>query len=239
MTQGKMKGPQGKSVGPTGADTIRQKINLAFAKRHAAARAAAVGAFEETGVPELFQDADLVVKELDGIRRYLLAGCPDGVPRPQSFTIGLIKRMLTSCAQFQYEAWVVKKGLSDETILSFGDFRDEDSYLFNFCFEGGQGTIVEKRKAHVRQRKVQKSFADYVKTAAVYAKEIKADKAVNLWLRAYEILVLYNPEDKVPYRPEAMEKVFAYIDEASTETYVAWMCQRLPTMEQFCKETKA
>ena len=221
------------------ADEVRRKISEALAARHLEARAGAVEAFRETGVSELFRDADLVLKELDGVCQYLLAGCKDGIPRLQSFTVSLIKRMLTSCASFQYEAWVMKEGMTDEEILSFGDFRDDDDYFFNFCFEHGEGTIVEKRKADVLQRKVQVVFAKYVKIAAAYAKGLKADKAVNLWLRAYEILILYNPRDKAPYRPEEMERAFAYIDEASTETYVAWMCPRLPTMAQLRKEAKA
>ena len=229
----KMKGEKGK------AKKIREQIDAAFAKRHAAARAAAVEAFEATGVPELFQDADLVLKELEGIRQYVLSGSPNGIPRLQTFTVSLIKRMLTSCGSFQYEAWVVKENMSDEEILAFGKFRDDDAYLANFCFDGGDGKIVEKLKAHVLQRKVQVALAKYVKTAAAHAKELKAEAAVNLWLRAYEILILYNPKAKMPYQPSDMERAFAYVDEAATETYVAWMRPQLPTLAQLRKEVKA
>ena len=221
------------------AQEIREQIAVAFAKRHAAARVAAVEVFEATGVPELFQDADLVLKELEGICRYVLSGCPNGIPRLQPFTASLIKRMLTSCASFQYEAWVTKGDMSDGEILSFGGFRDDDTYLANFCFDGGDGKIVEKRKTHALQRKVQAAFAQYVKIAAAYAKELKADKAVNLWLRAYEILILYDPKAKVPYLASDMENAFTYIDDASTETYVAWMIPQLPTLAQFRKEANA
>lgn len=221
------------------AQEIRKQIAAAFAKRHAATRAAAEEAFEATGVPELFQDADFVLKELEGIRRYLLSGCPDGIPRLQLFTVSLIKRMLTSCARFQYDAWVVKGDMSDEEVLSFGDFRDDDEYLANFCFDGGDGKIVEKGKSHVQQRKVQVALAQYVKTAAAYAKELKAGKAVNLWLRAYEILILHNSKAQAPYLLADLEKAFAYVDEAATETYVAWMSLQLPTLAQLRKETKA
>ena len=221
------------------AQEIREQIAVAFAKRHAAARVAAVEVFEATGVPELFQDADLVLKELEGICRYVLSGCPNGIPRLQPFTASLIKRMLTSCASFQYEAWVTKGDMSDGEILSFGGFRDDDTYLANFCFDDGNGQLVENRKEHVLQRKVQKALAEYVKVAAAHAKELKAGKAVNLWLRAYEILILHNSKAQAPYLLADLEKAFAYVDEAATETYVAWMSLQLPTLAQLRKETKA
>ena len=220
------------------AQRIREQVAAAFAKRHAAARESAVAAFEASGVPELFQDADLVLKELKDIRRYVLTGCPNGIPRLQLFTVTLIKRMLTACASFRYEAWVMKT-MADEEVMAWGDFRDEDSYLAKFCFDDGNGMLVEKGKEHVLQRKVQRALAEYVKTAAAHAKELRADKAVNLWLRAYEILILCNPKDKAPYRLEAMEKAFGYADEAATETYVAWMSPQLPTLAQLRKEAKA
>lgn len=220
------------------AQQIREQVAVALGNRHAASRESAVAAFAATGVPELFQDADLVLKELKDIRRYVLTGCPDGIPRLQLFTVTLIKRMLTAFASFRYEAWVMKT-MTDGEVVALGDFRDDDSYLAKFCFDDGNGQLVENRKEHVLQRKVQKALAEYVKVAAAHAKELKAGKAVNLWLRAYEILILHNSKVQAPYLLADLEKAFAYVDEAATETYVAWMSLQLPTLAQLRKETKA
>lgn len=218
------------------ADEVRRKISEALAARHLEARAGAVEAFRETGVPELFRDADLVLKELTGIRRYILDGCKRGIPRLRPFTISLIKRMLTVRASFSYDAWLMDKGLSDEEILQQGDFRDEDAYLANFCVAKGNGMVIEARKEHVAQQKVLKSLADYVKAAACYAKELKAVKATELWIKAFGILVSYDSKAPVPYTVAKMEEVFSYVALAADETYVAWMYPQLPTLAELRKE---
>jgi len=222
------------------AEKIRRKLKLAFADRHESARAEAVAAFKETGVPDLFSDADLVLKELVAAHRYILSGCLDGIPRLRPFTISLVKRMLTSAAFFKYDAWALKAKMTDDEVLKYGDFRDEDAYLVNFCFDRGNGSVVERRREHVAQIKVLRALSDYVRASAAYAKEIGAKKAAETWLRAFDIILHYEPEERsIPYSSEEMEQVFAYIAEAVSQLYVAWMYPQLPTLEELRKEAEA
>jgi len=222
------------------AEKIRQKLKFAFADRHETARAEAVAAFKETGVPDLFSDADLILDELASVRRYTLNGCPDGIPKLRPFSVSLVKRMLTSAAFFTYDAWALNVKMTDDEVLKYGDFRDEDAYLVNFCFDHGNGSVVECRREHVAQRKVLRALSDYVRTSAAYAKEIGAKKSAETWLRAFDIVLRYEPkETRIPYSGEEMDQVFAYIAEAASELYVAWMYPQLPTLEQLRKEAEA
>jgi len=222
------------------AEKIRQKLISAFTDRATTARDKAIAAFAETGAPQLFLDADLVLKELTGIHQYVLDGCLKGIPTLRPFTISLIKRMLTIPAAFQFDAWVIKEGLTDEEILAFGPFRNDDEYLANFCFAQGDGIAIECHQEHTAQRKILRALGKYVRASAVYAKEIGAAKSAEDWLRAFDIIVRYDERrGSAPYSPVAIERTFAYIAKASSELYVAWMYPQLPTLEELRKEKES
>lgn len=218
---------------------LRNRIKEAIKRRFDKARCSATDRFVASGVPELFENVDIVLNELAKATSYILTeNCRVGTPKIHKLTCSLIHNMLTVASAFKFEAWVFDEKMTDDEIGKFGEFRDDDDYLVNFCVDlGDDGYAFEKRHEHTAQIKLCKALAEYVKVSASFAKEIGAKKAADLWLHAFCILIRLQDKGVVaPYANEDMDKVFSYIDEAETETHVAWMYQQLPTMETLRKE---
>lgn len=164
----------------------------------------------------------------------MLDGCKQGIPRIRPYTESLIRRMLTVYAAFQYEVWAYNDKLTDEELLKLGMPTDDEESLVRYCrLSANDAVAIEKRKCHTAQQKVIKAFFNYVKASATFAKEIKSEKGVDRWVRAFAIVVRYDKDaEQPPYTTAAMDEVFSLISQANDETYVTWMIPELPTLAE-------
>ena len=223
------------------AKAIREAAEELVAKRLTQVRNESLAAFRKSGVPELFEDAPLVIKELEGIVRYVLDGCKSGIPRLRSYSEILVKRMLSTYACFRYDPWVYNDRLTDAELIALGMPKDDDESVARYCVHRDDDTIVlERRSCYTAQRRLLKAFSDYVRTSAAFAAEIKSEKGVDRWVRAFGIVVRYDAKaDAPPYSIQDLENIFAFINQATDETYVTWMTPQLPTLAELREERKA